>query len=214
MLEATALVVGLSSQCLFSMRMISQWFVSERAGRITVTASFWYVSIVSSLLMMLYGVLRKDPTIVLGQLIIYFIYIRNLQLMGHWRHQPFALRHILILLPALGAMVCAQFSQGGLSYFTQLVLARDRWFALGSFAQLLFILRFLLQWQFSERTKNSNLPMSFWIASFLGATSFVIYAIERRDLVLFLGHASGLFIYSRSILLCFKNREWERCIGA
>ncbi|UOQ70878.1 lipid-A-disaccharide synthase N-terminal domain-containing protein [Hymenobacter cellulosilyticus] len=80
--QTLALVIGLVSQLLFSSRIVLQWVQSERARRVLVPTLFWKVSLLSSFLMILYGLLRHDPVIVGAQLLSYGIYIRNLQLLG------------------------------------------------------------------------------------------------------------------------------------
>jgi lipid-A-disaccharide synthase-like uncharacterized protein len=72
---------------------------------------------------------------------------------------------------------------------------------LGVVAQVLFTLRFVYQWIYSERRKESSLPMGFWLMSFAGSSLIFIYAIFRRDPVLFLAHLSGLIAYSRNIYI-------------
>ncbi|WP_242509966.1 lipid-A-disaccharide synthase N-terminal domain-containing protein [Hymenobacter persicinus] len=83
--ETIALGIGLVSQLLFSSRIVLQWVQSERAKRVLVPTLFWQISLISSFLMILYGMLRHDPIILAAQLISYAIYIRNLQLLGEWR---------------------------------------------------------------------------------------------------------------------------------
>jgi len=43
--------------------------------------------------------------------------------------------------------------------------------------------------------------MGFWIMSFAGSSLIFIYAIFRKDPVLFLAHLSGLIAYSRNIFI-------------
>ena len=90
--ETVALGIGLLSQGLFSSRIVLQWVQSERARRVLVPALFWQISLVSSFLMIVYGMLRHDPVILGAQLISYGIYIRNLQLLGEWCKLPIAFR--------------------------------------------------------------------------------------------------------------------------
>ncbi len=44
----------------------------------------------------------------------------------------------------------------------------DFWIILGFSAQLLFSLRFLVQWIVSEKKGQSVIPTSFWYLSFFG----------------------------------------------
>ncbi len=74
------LVLGFAGQVAFSGRFVVQWLASERQGRSVVPVSFWLLSIVGSLLLLVYAVHRRDPVFVLGQSLGVFIYLRNLHL--------------------------------------------------------------------------------------------------------------------------------------
>ena len=78
---------------------------------------------------------------------------------------------------------------------------------LGSIAQVVFTFRFVYQWIVSERTKTSQLPLGFWRLSVLGASLILIYAIFRQDVVLMVGHGSGLIVYVRNIMIGKKERR-------
>ena len=68
--------VGFLAQGLFSARLIVQWIKSEKAGKSLSPTLFWQLSILASWMLFLYGLLRNDFAILLGQVISYFIYIR------------------------------------------------------------------------------------------------------------------------------------------
>ncbi len=74
------LVLGFAAQGLFAARFWVQWIASERAGKSIVPLLFWYLSILGSLLLLVYSIHRKDPVFVLGQATGIFIYARNLYL--------------------------------------------------------------------------------------------------------------------------------------
>jgi lipid-A-disaccharide synthase-like uncharacterized protein len=65
----------------------------------------------------------------------------------------------------------------------------------------MFSCRFLLQWIVSERRHRSVVPVLFWWFSIGGGLCLLIYAILRRDTVIFVGQAAGLLVYSRNIIL-------------
>ena len=72
---------------------------------------------------------------------------------------------------------------------------------LGSFGQLIFTLRFIYQWLYSEKKKISSLPIGFWMLSLLGSGLILVYAIFRKDPVLLAGHGFGLIMYTRNIFI-------------
>ena len=80
--------MGLLGQVLFFSRFLVQWLASEKTGKSVVPVSFWYLSIGGGGLLLFYAIWRKDPVIILGQLVGLFVYIRNLMLI--YRHKPAA----------------------------------------------------------------------------------------------------------------------------
>ena len=70
-------VIGFLAQVFFSARILLQWILSERAKKVISPAIFWQLSIVGSYLLFVYGWLRDDFAIILGQIISYYIYIWN-----------------------------------------------------------------------------------------------------------------------------------------
>jgi lipid-A-disaccharide synthase-like uncharacterized protein len=81
------------------------------------------------------------------------------------------------------------------------------WLALGFFAQLLFSLRFLVQWLVSEKQKRSVMPVHFWYLSISGSGLLLVYAIHRNDPVFILGQSVGLLIYIRNLMLIRSSRN-------
>src|SRR5690606_28690190 len=93
--------LGFLSQVLFFARNIAQWFLSEKKGEVVSPAIYWQISLAASLLMLTYGILRNDFAIVLGQFIVYMIYIRNLQLKKVWSKMHPMVRGMAIVFPVI-----------------------------------------------------------------------------------------------------------------
>ena len=81
------------------------------------------------------------------------------------------------------------------------------WLTIGFLAQLMFSMRFILQWIASERARRSIVPETFWYFSFLGGAMLLAYAIYRVDPVFILGQAMGLLIYARNIQMIWRARR-------
>ena len=92
-------LIGFSAQLLFSSRLIIQWFYSEKENKIITPSVFWILSLLGSFLLFIYGYLRDDFAIMLGQSLTYFIYIRNLQLQGEWSKLNFYIRFLFLTFP-------------------------------------------------------------------------------------------------------------------
>ncbi|MEM0518627.1 MULTISPECIES: lipid-A-disaccharide synthase N-terminal domain-containing protein [Aequorivita] len=201
--------IGFLAQILFSARLILQWILSEKSKRIITPALFWKLSLIASFLLFVYGHLRDDFAIMLGQALTYYIYIRNLQLQGEWQKSPKLLQIFLFIFPIF--VVLYAYNNG--EYDIEKLFNNDNiplWLLLlGVISQILFTLRFVYQWMVSERTKNSQLPVGFWRMSVLGASLILTYAIFRKDPVLFVGHIAGLIIYVRNIFIWKKQLRYE-----
>ena len=74
------IAVGLIGQSAFFARFLVQWIASERAGESYIPLSFWYLSVIGSLVMLVYAIHRKEPIFLLGQLPNVFVYTRNIML--------------------------------------------------------------------------------------------------------------------------------------
>jgi len=72
--------VGALGQAIFFSRFMLQWIASERRGVSHVPRSFWWLSIVGSLVLLVYGVVRHDPVFVVAYLFNCIPYARNLML--------------------------------------------------------------------------------------------------------------------------------------
>ena len=82
----------------------------------------------------------------------------------------------------------------------------DPWLIFGFAAQLMFMMRFIIQWYVSEKMKRSVMPVSFWVFSLVGGSMLLSYVIIRQDPALIAGQALGLIIYSRNLYFIFANR--------
>ena len=201
--------VGFAAQALFSARLLVQWIGSERLKRVVTPVLFWELSVAASLLMFLYGWLRDDFAIMLGQSITYAVYLRNLHLQGRWRRLPIWFRLFLLLFPA--AAVWYGFNNGEADtvrfFYNEAI---PFWLLLwGSAAQVIFTLRFVYQWFRSEQRGRSHLPLGFWILSLTGSSMILIYALLREDPVLFVGQIFGFVAYVRNILFALRSEKKE-----
>lgn len=197
--------IGFLAQILFSGRMLVQWFVSEKNKKVLTPRLFWQFSLLASFLLFVYGWLRDDFAIMLGQTLTYFIYIRNLQLQGEWKKLPKFFRVFLWVFP----VIIVIYGYNNNSYDFNDFFRNDAipiWLIiLGSVAQIIFTFRFVYQWIYSEKKKESSLPLGFWLLSILGSSLILSYAIIREDPVLFVGHLLGLAVYARNLFI-LKNQ--------
>ncbi len=200
--------IGFLAQILFSSRLLIQWIQSEKVKKVVTPLLFWQLSLLASFLLFVYGWFRNDFAIMLGQVLTYFIYIRNLQIQGFWKKLHKFFRVFLFVFPVILVIYSFNNNQIDMQRFFKNEDIPIWLIILGSIAQIIFTLRFVYQWIYSEKKKESTLPMGFWVLSISGSLLIIIYAILRKDPVLFTGHIFGSFVYIRNILL-IKNSNHE-----
>ena len=198
--------IGAIAQILFSSRLILQWLLSEKHKKILTPVLFWELSLLASFLLFLYGYLRDDFAIMLGQVITYYIYIRNIQLQHQWEKFPKLIRIFIYAFPVI--ILLYGYNNG--IYDRQKLFHNEDisvWlFWLGIISQLLFTFRFIYQWLYSEKRKESHLPLGFWIISLSGSFLILVYAVFRKDPVLLAGQLTGFVVYLRNIVIIQKNK--------
>ena len=202
--------IGFLSQLLFSARLLVQWISSERAGRILSPLLFWQLSILASFLMMIYGILRNDLAIITGQSITYIVYIRNLYYQGFWSKIPRPVQLATVLFPILAIL---WLMSGDTYNFKTILTNKDIPLTLmiwGIISQFVFTFRFIYQWIYTEKKKQSLLPIGFWIISFIGSFMVLSYAVIRKDPVVFIGQVFGFVVYTRNIVLWFRQRKRDQ----
>jgi lipid-A-disaccharide synthase-like uncharacterized protein len=74
------LVFGVCAQLLFAARFLVQWITSERAGKSVIPFAFWIFSMGGGLMTLVYGIVKREPVIILGQGLSTIIYVRNIML--------------------------------------------------------------------------------------------------------------------------------------
>lgn len=94
-----------------------------------------------------------------------------------------------------------------LTFFHVTSVAELIWVAVGIFGQLLFSMRFIIQWLASEKAKRSVVPEVFWWFSIGGGLILFAYALHRRDPVFILGQSLGIFIYARNLWLVHAEKR-------
>jgi Predicted membrane protein len=196
-------IIGFAAQGLFSARMLIQWILSEKARKVVSPVIYWQLSLLGSFLFFIYGWLRGDFAILLGQLFSYYIYIWNLNSKDQWKKIHSFVRFILALTPLFA--ICIVIYNGNESADHLFDTVSLPLLLFGSAGQLIFTFRFIYQWLYSKSRGESLLPAGFWILSLLGSFLIVVYGIFREDPVLILGQSVGFITYSRNLWLITKT---------
>ncbi len=207
------LSLGFLAQGLFMSRMLAQWILSEKSRKVVTPALFWQLSFVASFLMFLYGWFRLDFSIMFGQILTYFIYIRNMQLQGDWKKLFRPIRYLLYAFPFLVFIYSYNNGANDRILLFKNDLMPQGLLLFGMVAQFVFVLRFVYQWFYSEKNKKSILPLGFWFLSLIGSSLILIYATIRMDYVLLSGHFVGVIVYARNIYLHFVELKTQTTQG-
>jgi lipid-A-disaccharide synthase-like uncharacterized protein len=80
------------------------------------------------------------------------------------------------------------------------------WTIFGLFGNVIFSLRFIVQWLTSERQKRIVVPPIFWHLSFWGSLISLIYAFHVDKLPIILGYIALPVIYGRNLVLLRRTR--------
>ena len=70
---------------------------------------------------------------------------------------------------------------------------------MGFVGQVIFGLRFVVQWIATERKKKSVIPVAFWYLSLAGTIVLLVYSIYRVDPVFIAGFSLNMIIYLRNL---------------
>lgn len=186
--------------------MVTQWFLSEKSKKVETPSIFWKFSLFASILLFVYGYLRQDLAIMLGQVFIYLVYIRNLQLQDKWKNSSGLLKLIVMGVPVVFAFYIIFFSDLEWENLVSSKYIATWLVTYGVIAQLIFNGRFIYQWLYSEKNKESSLPLGFWLMSLTGAVMVFIYGFFRNDPVLMASHLFGGIVSSRNLYI-LKNSD-------
>ena len=80
------LLLGTAGQIIFSLRFLYQAVYSAPRDESLLPHGFWAISLCGSFIVLTYGILRRDPVVVLAQSFGLITYVRNLMLWKKSRH--------------------------------------------------------------------------------------------------------------------------------
>lgn len=83
------------------------------------------------------------------------------------------------------------------------------WTVFGLLGNVVFSLRFIVQWLKSEKQKRIVVPPIFWHLSFWGSCVSLIYAFHVDKLPIILGYIALPIIYGRNLILLRRTEAAE-----
>lgn len=78
-------VVGWAGNLIFFSRFFVQWVATERQKRVVVPVSFWWLSLIGSVLLLTYGLWKQDSVFIFAYAFTWIPYIRSLVI--HYRNK-------------------------------------------------------------------------------------------------------------------------------
>lgn len=212
--------LGFLSAIAFGARFIIQWLQSEKAKKSLVPRSFWQISLVGNLLLMLHSFIQVQYHVCIVQVCNAVISWRNLNLM-QTKRPPLSFKTVLFILVGsllLASLIFAMqdwlFVQQGNWFRVPTAPWQSSstssvsfvWHILGALGSVLFSSRFWVQWWLAERTHMSQLPFSFWWLSLVGALLSIAYFARIGDSVNLIGPLLGIVPYIRNLMLMQKEQ--------
>lgn len=71
-------VIGWTGNVIFFSRFFVQWWATEKKKQVVVPNSFWWLSLMGSLILLAYGLKRRDSVFIFAYAFTWIPYIRNL----------------------------------------------------------------------------------------------------------------------------------------
>ena len=78
-------LIGWSGNLIFFSRFFVQWIATEKRKKVTVPMSFWWLSLIGSVLLLIYGVWQRDSVFIFSYAFTWIPYIRNIVIAGRNR---------------------------------------------------------------------------------------------------------------------------------
>lgn len=202
--------IGFSAQIFYTGRVLVQWYLSEKHHRVESPGAFWVLSIIGSMILFVYGILRQDFSIIFGELLSYYIYMWNISAKGLYTRVPRIVPVLQALLPVVACALLFKDIPGFAQNFLRNEDVPLKLLILGTAGQFIYKMRFVYQWIYSVRRKESVLPLAFWAIAVTGSLLIIIYGIIRHDWVLVLGQF-GIIASIRNIIIALSaDRENEK----
>jgi lipid-A-disaccharide synthase-like uncharacterized protein len=209
--------LGLLPTIFFTLRMLLQWFQSEKRKQSYVSPAFWKLSLAGNLLLLLHYFIQVQYPFAILQTGNAIIAWRNLNLMGEKKQT--SLRSVFLYLGlsvftvTLAFLAQSYFLIGEIDWIRTPTKLWDTarqhhhltWHILGSIGGILFASRLWIQWWQIEKSKRSELGPTFWWLSIGGSILSLIYFLRIKDFVSVVHFSFGLIPYIRNLVLLKKK---------
>lgn len=210
--------LGFVSAFAFGGRFLLQWLTSEIKGQSTVPRSFWILSLVGNVSLLIHSIIQVQFHVALIQSCNAVISWRNLNLLKPPSERISFSTTWVYLIASVTITTLLFLLQNPSDLFRVPVAPWQTegagsvpmsWHVMGTIGLVLFNSRFWVQWWSAERQGRSYLGPAFWWISLIGDALCLVYFIPIKDSVNLIGPIFGLIPYIRNLMLLRKQPVGE-----
>ena len=214
---------GAIGTVIFNARFYVQWYASEKKKQSVVPVSFWYLSSIGAIILLLFSFYLRSPNGGLSYSLNTVIYSRNLVFI--WRDKGTLTRTRSIVFQSIVAVISvAAVAAVAWIWWHKIGVTKTKpqheavsmwlWIAVGVMGQGLFASRFIVQWIAAELRRKSIVPDVFWYIS-LAATALLSSSFAAQGEWLFaIGPLLNVPVYVRNIWLIHRGAGSAQTSGA
>ena len=199
-------LLGLVAMGVYGSRILIQWYLSEKHHRVESPGIYWVLSSLGAVLLYVYGWLRKDLSIIVGESLGYYVYMWNISVMGLYKKVP----RIVPVLQAIFPLVIIGMIIKDWPVFVDTFLHNEYvplgLLLFGIAGQVTYEIRSIYQLVYSYRRHQSILPLGHWVLAVIGSLMIITYGLIRHDWVLAVGQFS-IFFSIRNLMICLSSRK-------
>ena len=199
-------LLGLVAMGVYGSRILIQWYLSEKHHRVESPGIYWVLSSLGAVLLYVYGWLRKDLSIIVGESLGYYVYMWNISVMGLYKKVP----RIVPILQAVFPLVIIGLIIKDWPVFVETFLHNEYvplgLLLFGIAGQVTYEIRSIYQLVYSVRRHQSVLPLGHWVLAVIGSLMIITYGLIRHDWVLAIGQFS-IFFSVRNLMICLSSRK-------
>ena len=199
-------LLGLVAMGVYGSRILIQWYMSEKSHRVESPGIYWVLSSLGAVLLYVYGWLRKDLSIIVGESLGYYVYMWNIGILGLYKRVP----RIVIILQALFPLFIIGLIIKDWTVFVETFLHNEYvplgLLLFGIAGQVTYEIRSIYQLVYSVRRRQSVLPLGHWVLAVIGSLMIITYGLIRHDWVLAVGQFS-IFFSIRNLMICLSSRK-------
>lgn len=197
-------LLGLVAMGVYGSRILIQWYLSEKHHRVESPGIYWVLSSLGAVLLYVYGWLRKDLSIIVGESLGYYVYMWNISVMGLYKKVP----RIVPILQAIFPLVIIGLIIKDFPVFVDTFLHNEYvplgLLLFGIAGQVTYEVRSIYQLVYSYRRHQSILPLGHWVLAVIGSLMIIVYGLIRHDWVLAIGQFS-IFFSIRNLMLSLSG---------